>query len=89
MVFLLGFAVLVLSFCAVSVWPRIGPEPAAARPWRAEVTPPPDEAVASSEGVLAAQLAAGDITNEQYAGAMERLAARDEFRHPLVVPQDR
>ncbi|WP_213005681.1 hypothetical protein [Paractinoplanes toevensis] len=75
--------------CAVSVWKWVGPEPAAARPWRADVKPPPDSPVASTEGVLAAQLAAGDITPEQYAEAMERLAVRDESRYPLVVPPDR
>jgi hypothetical protein len=89
MVFLLGFAVLVLSVCAVSVWSRVLTEPAAARPWRADAKPPPGELSASTEGVLAAQLAAGDITHEQYVRAMERLAASDEFRHPLVVPPDR
>jgi len=89
MVFLLGFAVLVLSICSVSVWSRVIREPAAARPWRAEVAPPPGEVVVSTEGVLTAQLAAGDITNDQYLQAMGRLAAGDEFRHPLVVPPDR
>jgi hypothetical protein len=89
MVFLLAFAVLVLSVSSVAVWSRGVREPAAARPWRAEVAPPPDEVAASTEGVLTAQLAAGDITHEQYLQAMERLAASDEFRHPLVVPPDR
>ncbi|GIM89717.1 hypothetical protein Ato02nite_015100 [Paractinoplanes toevensis] len=89
MVFLFVFVLIVLSVCAVSVWKWVGPEPAAARPWRADVKPPPDSPVASTEGVLAAQLAAGDITPEQYAEAMERLAVRDESRYPLVVPPDR
>ncbi|MET3421964.1 hypothetical protein BJ973_001176 [Actinoplanes tereljensis] len=39
--------------------------------------------------MLAAQLAAGDITHEQYAEVMEQLAARDEFRDPWVVPPER
>jgi hypothetical protein len=89
MVFLLGFAVLVLSVCTVAVWSRTVHEPAAARPWRPDVPPPPGEVSASSEGVLTAQLAAGDITHDQYVAAMERLAARDEFRHPLEVPPER
>ncbi|WP_203817364.1 hypothetical protein [Paractinoplanes ferrugineus] len=73
----------------MAVWSRNIAEPAAARPWRPERLPPPGEASASVEGVLAAQLEAGDITHEQYVLAMERLAARDEFRHPLEVPPDR
>jgi hypothetical protein len=32
--------------------------------------------MSSTEGVLAAQLAAGDITDHQYVNAMEELAAR-------------
>jgi hypothetical protein len=89
MVFLLAFAVLVLSVSSVAVWSRTVAEPAAARPWRPDGLPPPGEMSVSSEGMLAAQLAVGDITHEQYAGAMERLAAHDEFRHPLEVPPDR
>ena len=85
MIFFFGFTVLVLSVCAVLVWSRVLCEPSAARPWRAEV-PTPGEVTASLEGVLAAQLAAGDITHNQYLQAMERVAAGDVFRHPLVVP---
>jgi uncharacterized membrane protein len=70
MVFVFVFVMVVLSFCALSVWKRVGNEPTAARPWRAE---PP---ASSTEGVLAAQLAAGDITDSQYVRAMEQLAAR-------------
>ena len=47
------------------------------------VTQPP-----SLEGVLLAQLGSGEITRWQYLQAMERLAARDAERHPLVVPPD-
>ena len=42
----------------------------------------------SLEGVLVAQLGSGEITRGQYLQAMERLAARDAERHPLVVPPD-
>jgi hypothetical protein len=75
MVFLYVFAVIVLSFCAAMVWSRSLREPAAARPWRTTVVTPAEKA--SAEGVLAAQLTAGDITERQYVLAMERLAARD------------
>ncbi|BCJ40815.1 hypothetical protein GCM10010168_48860 [Actinoplanes ianthinogenes] len=40
----------------------------------------------SLEGVLCGQLLDGDITRRQYLRSMEGLAARDEERHPLVVP---
>ncbi|MFF5290273.1 hypothetical protein [Paractinoplanes globisporus] len=71
MVFLVGFVLCVLSVCALMVWKRVGDEPAAVRPWRAEPS------AESSEGLLAAQLAAGDITDREYVRAMERIAARD------------
>jgi hypothetical protein len=38
--------------------------------------------------VLVTQLGSGEITRGQYLRAMERLAARDAERHPLVVPPD-
>jgi uncharacterized membrane protein len=69
MLFLYGFIVFVLSVCALTVWKRVGQEPQAVRPWRAD----PD--ASSIEGVLAARLAAGDITDREYVQAMERLAA--------------
>ncbi|WP_309238319.1 hypothetical protein [Actinoplanes aureus] len=40
----------------------------------------------SLEGVLCAQLLEGDITQRQYLRSMAGIAARDEERHPLVVP---
>jgi hypothetical protein len=71
MLFLYGFIVFVLSVSALTVWKRIGPEPNANRPWRA------DPEASSTEGVLAAQLAAGDITDREYVRAMEKLAASE------------
>lgn len=68
--FVYVFVLVVLSVCALSVWKRVGREPAAARPWRADPT------ASSTEGVLAAQLTAGDITDSQYVDAMEELAAK-------------
>lgn len=40
----------------------------------------------SLEGVLCAQLMDGDITRRQYLRSMAGIAARDDERHPLVVP---
>jgi hypothetical protein len=42
----------------------------------------------SLEGVLTAQLMAGEISRPQYVRALERIAARDERRHPMSVPRD-
>ena len=41
----------------------------------------------SLEGVLCAQLMDGDITRRQYLRSMAGIAARDDERHPLVVPR--
>ncbi|GAA0468020.1 hypothetical protein FHR83_002868 [Actinoplanes campanulatus] len=41
----------------------------------------------SLEGVLCAQLLDGEITRRQYLRSMAGIAARDEYRHPLVVPR--
>src|SRR5690349_2344938 len=45
-------------------------------------------APSSLEGVLTAQLIAGEITRSQYVRAQEKIAARDEERHPMAVPRD-
>ncbi len=42
----------------------------------------------SLEGVLTAQLLGGEISRRQYVRALERIAARDERRHPMSVPPD-
>ncbi|WP_127508031.1 hypothetical protein [Actinoplanes solisilvae] len=42
----------------------------------------------SLEGVLVAQLIAGEITPVQYRRSLEGLAARDDDRNPLCVPPD-
>jgi hypothetical protein len=55
---------------------------------------PPDHAAghaepsapSSLEGVLTAQLIAGEITRGQYLRALAQIAARDEERHPMAVP---
>jgi hypothetical protein len=42
----------------------------------------------SLEGVLAVQLADGEITRGQYRRAMSQIAAREEERRPMPVPTD-
>ena len=46
------------------------------------------DAPESLEGVLVEQLTAAVISRRQYIRAMERLAARDEKRNPVVVPPE-
>ncbi len=82
MLFLATFVLTVVAICALVVWPHVGDEFPAARPWRA----PAEDQPASTEGVLAVQLVAGDITDRQYVQAMERIAALDDDGLPFVVP---
>src|SRR5689334_23334997 len=42
----------------------------------------------SLEGVLVEQLSTAVISRRQYIRAMERLAARDDKRNPVVVPPE-
>ncbi|WIM99123.1 hypothetical protein ACTOB_002762 [Actinoplanes oblitus] len=69
---------------AFSPWPRRRP---AARHVDRLVAPPPP-LPDSLEGVLTGQLLAGEISSRQYVRALERIAARDERRHPMSVPRD-
>ncbi|BCJ46703.1 hypothetical protein GCM10010168_37750 [Actinoplanes ianthinogenes] len=65
-------------------WPRRRHEP---RHLDRLVAPPPPLAD-SLEGMLTAQLLRGEISSQQYVRACERIAARDERRHPMSVPRD-
>ncbi|GAA4602852.1 putative iron-regulated membrane protein [Actinoplanes octamycinicus] len=65
-------------------WPRRRPVPRHTGRLVAPPPPLPD----SLEGVLTAQLLAGEISSQQYVRALERIAARDERRHPMSVPRD-
>jgi hypothetical protein len=66
-------------------WPRRRHVPRHAdRPMPRVPMLPPD----SLEGVLTAQLLGGEISSRQYVRALERIAARDERRHPMSVPRD-
>lgn len=82
MTMLIVLSLTVIAACVAAAWPsRAGDaeEPAA------EVAPAGPE---SLEGVLVGQLVRDEITARQYRRAMARLAARDDERHPLVVPPE-
>jgi hypothetical protein len=76
-----------LTALGLLVWPwpeRVARRAAANRPAPREPERMPD----TLEGVLATQLLTGEISGPQYVRALERIAARDERRHPLSVPRD-
>ncbi|GID95795.1 hypothetical protein Adi01nite_52070 [Amorphoplanes digitatis] len=93
MLFLLLLTAFVACTCAYTIWlivqdtspdpearpahERIGPATAGSRP-----------EPGSLEGVLVAQLVAAAITRRQYVREMERVAARDDERHPLAIPPE-
>ncbi|WP_412750462.1 hypothetical protein [Krasilnikovia sp. M28-CT-15] len=87
MVFLFVMTAVLLAACVAAVWPWSEPTPGTedAGDHRAAATEPSPE---SLEGVLVAQLRAGEITRRQYLRAMALLAARDDERHPLAPPPD-
>jgi hypothetical protein len=73
----------------LAFWPW--PERAPATQHADQPVPPAPEPLPlpdSLEGVLAVQLMAGEISGPQYVRALERIAARDERRHPMSVPRD-
>lgn len=82
---LVGLAGLVLALGLV-FWPW--PERAARHAARKAPPPEPARLPDTLEGVLSGQRLTGEITCPQYVRAMERIAARDERRHPLTVPRD-
>jgi hypothetical protein len=98
MFFLILFGAIVITVLALAawVWPGLEQEveqaSAAGRPRssrKAESDPETESRpLLSLEGVLVAQLVAGEITANQYRRAVEGLAARDEDRHPMAVPPD-
>lgn len=93
MLFLTILTLFLLACCFSAVWPSIRPlrrrddgsHPATGRPAAAAV---PVSRPESLEGVLVAQLVGGEITRAQYLRAIERIAARDDERHPLTIPPD-
>jgi hypothetical protein len=94
MLFLTLFVLAVVVICFFYVWPMLDGEPenplkratpgATGRQGDAAPRSRPE----SLEGVLTAQLMAGEITRGQYLKAVEGLAARDAERHPLTVPPE-
>jgi hypothetical protein len=91
MVLLLLLVVAVSAFYAFAVWPRTGHGPGMRRAGRqadAGETQADDARPASLEGVLVTQLVSGEITRRQYRRAMGQLAARDDERSPMAVPQE-
>ncbi|MEV4703011.1 hypothetical protein [Actinoplanes sp. NPDC049316] len=83
MLLILLLTAALVGACAYTVWPR-DDEAASADAGREA---PAHEPV-TLEGALVVQLVAGEISRPQYVHAMEKLAARDDERHPLAVPPD-
>lgn len=71
-----------------AVWTPVAASRAAAAASKPEEPVPADDKPDSLEGVLVAQLFRGEINTAQYRRAVEGLAARDEQRHPMSVPDD-
>ncbi|MFL6117407.1 MAG: hypothetical protein ACJ786_39555 [Catenulispora sp.] len=86
MVFLFVLGAALLIAWSVILWPREDPAETDTDQDGRAVTPAtrPD----SLEGVLLVQLVDGEISRRQYVREMERLAARDDERHPLAVPPE-
>ncbi|MEV4283701.1 hypothetical protein [Actinoplanes xinjiangensis] len=89
MVVLLVATLGLIAAAALAFWPsrdeRAAPDRTATAPEDGYAEP---AAPSSLEGVLTAQLIAGEITRSQYLRAQEQIAARDEARHPMNVPWD-
>jgi len=91
MVFLILFVATVATVCLLTVWswPNLAEDAQARRDDRpAQPGPAPATKPESLEGVLVAQLMAGELSTAQYRHAIEGLAARDDDRHPLAVPRE-
>jgi hypothetical protein len=93
MLFLLMLTTFVACTCAYTIWLIVkdtSPD-AEGRPAREQIKPAATGSAAapgSLEGVLVAQLVAAAITRRQYVREMERVAARDDERHPLALPPE-
>jgi len=84
-------AIGLIGACVFTVWSSLGDAPqSAANPGRSgSDTSTTDRARPESlEGALVAQLVSGQISGRQYVHAIEKLAARDDERHPLSVPPE-
>lgn len=87
-----------ITLCAiVGVWiaepSRWGGDPPSGQPSTGAAgpvtTPAPADPPRCLEGLLVRQVMAGEITRHRFRREMERLAAVDARRNPLVAPQDR
>ena len=83
----------VAGACLFAVWPMLSGLSAAGKRSGREAAEEPSatgrrQKLESLEGVLVAQLAAGEISRRQYRRAMEQAAARDDERHPLAIPPE-
>jgi hypothetical protein len=91
MLFLLMLTTFVACTCAYTIWLIVkdtSPDEQA-RPAREEIKAAGSRSEPGSlEGVLVAQLVAALITRRQYVREMERVAARDDERHPLAIPPE-
>ncbi|WP_436519871.1 hypothetical protein [Actinoplanes sp. HUAS TT8] len=65
------------------VHPPVAPSSPVMQPPPIAMQSPP---VSSAEGLLSARLLGGELTPEQYHGAMAGLAAREEARDPMRLP---
>lgn len=86
MVLLLVVTVGLVVAAVLSLWPGHG-SPSGRGEEREDAGPSPAMRPSSLEGVLVEQLLSGDITRRQYLRAVEHIAARDEHRHPLNIPE--
>jgi hypothetical protein len=91
MLYLILFVAAGAAVCLLNVWswPKVAEDadaPGKDETVRSGSTPAAEPE--SLEGVLVAQLVAGEISTTQYRHAVEGLAARDEDRHPLAVPPE-
>jgi hypothetical protein len=84
MLFLVLYLLVATTAVGWAVRPLLRPRPAAADPAGKRETAAPE----SLEGVLVAQMMAGEITRGQYRRAVEGLAARDDERHPMAIPPE-
>jgi hypothetical protein len=91
MLFLILFMLVPAGIVGYAVWPAVRDSwkktgrPSSAPADAGPAAPAEPESV---EGMLVGQLAAGEISRRRYIRAMERLAARDDKRHPVAVPPE-
>ncbi|MBG0562288.1 hypothetical protein [Actinoplanes aureus] len=86
MMLLLVVIVGLIVAAVLSLWPAPG-APAGREETPDEPGPASANRPSSLEGVIVEQLMRGEITRRQYLRAVERIAARDEHRHPLNIPE--